>query len=162
MAGKNVAKKTVSINELTDVKSWDDALTFLQGEGIDVVSASDVEEFLGDGFTYVEKNALINIPFVILQVNRIMSPSYDVPMTTIRAMTATDKKVKFVDFSTGVNEEITSFEERSGRSAVGLVVKRGLRVSEYDVCDECKRAQCTEHPDAKQIKASTFYLNMEE
>lgn len=161
-AGKSVEKKAPTVAELVELQSFDGAIEYLGERGIGVFSATEVEEFLGDGFTFVEKNALVNIPFVILKLDHTMSPSYDVPMTTVRAMTATNKRIKFVDFSTGVHNQLTSFEERSGRSAVGLVAKRGLVASNYDVCEECGHARCSEHPGAKQLKATTFYLALED
>lgn len=160
---KAVTKREPTIAELVELQSWDGAIEFLTDQGIEVFGVDTVEEFLGDGFAYVMKTALVNIPFVVLKVDHSMSPTYDVPMTTIRAMTATNKRVKFVDFSTGVHSEISSFEQRSGKSAVGLLAKGGLAASTYDVCEDCgmSKNRCTEHPDGKTIKATTYRLNLE-
>lgn len=157
---KAVTKREPTIAELVELQSWDGAIEFLAEQGVEVFGVDTIEEFLGDGFAYVMKNALVNIPFVVLKVDHTMSPTYDVPMTTIRAMTATNKRVKFVDFSSGVHDEISSFEQRAGRSAVGLLAQGGLSASTYDVCEECgmSKNRCTEHPDGKTIKATTYRL----
>jgi hypothetical protein len=160
---KAVARKSINISELVDLGSFEQALDFLQSEGIAIRNVTEVEDFLGDGFTYVQKNALVNIPFVMLHVQRTMSPSYDVPMTTVRGMTATNKRIKFTDFSSGIHDQITNYETRSGMSAAGLVVSNGLSASEYDACESCGRSvpRCDCDGETKRIKATTYYLSLE-
>jgi hypothetical protein len=146
---KEVEKWRVTLDELVEVGSFDDAVALLNSHGVELVGSDGIEEFVGDGFDYVEKAALVNIPFVIMKYVHRMSPTYDVPMVQVWGMTATNRRVKFVDFGTGFREQIATYEKRSGRSAVGLILKNGLVANTYD----------TQDATGKDIKATTYRIN---
>lgn len=159
--GKTVQRVSLNMADLETLESFDDALNFMVDQGIDVKTVSELQEFLGDGFTYVDKSALVNIPFLIMDVKHSFSPSYEVPMVTVRAMTATNKRVKFTDFGTGIRVSLEAFEGRAKRSAVGIIAHKGLTSSDFTVCDDCGTTNCRDHPEAKQTKASTYYLALD-
>lgn len=149
------AKKTeveqwqAKLDELVDLGSFEEAVALLNSHGVDIVGSHGIEEFVGDGFDFVDKSALVNIPFVILKYVHRMSPTYDVPMLQVWAMTATNRRVKFVDFGAGFREELSTYEKRSGRSAVGVVLENGLVANSYDTTDAA----------GKDIKATTYRIN---
>lgn len=156
---KELAKREFTLDTLAEIGNWEEAIGFLQSEGVEVFSVQDVEEYLGDGFTYVEKNVLVNVPLVILRVDRRMSPNFDVPFSTIYVMSSTNKRMKFTDFSTGVDQQLSNMLTK-GKSPVGMILDRGLLPSEYDVCDECKRSvsRCECETPGKKTKATTYFL----
>jgi hypothetical protein len=159
---KSVEKRvSLSMSDLVELDSFDDALAFMQAQGVQVFDVSEVQEFLGDGFLFLQKEALVNVPFLIVDVKHTTSPSYEVPMVTVRAMTATNKRVKFVDFGAGIRNQLDMFETRAGKSPVGMVVSRGLTSSDYQVCTACNTPNCKSHPDAKTVKGETFYLALD-
>jgi hypothetical protein len=141
----------LTVDALAELTSFDDAVAYLGSAGVGIVSTDEVEDLIGDGFQYVNKNALVNMPFVILEAKQGMSPNYNAPYILVRAMTATNRKVKFIDFGAGFREEIASFERRSGRSAVGIVAKGGLVANTYTTTDS----------DGNDISATTYRLNIE-
>lgn len=147
---KTVMTRTQRMEALAELNSFDAAVAYLNAHDIELVTTDDVADLIGDGYSYVDKNALVNIPFVILDVQGGESKTYGVPYVMVKAMTATNKRVKFTDFGAGFRQEIETFESRSGRSAVGMVAKGGLTPSHYTV----------EDVNGKEIQATTYYLNL--
>ncbi|WP_132123980.1 hypothetical protein [Actinocrispum wychmicini] len=147
------------MDDLVGLESFDAALELMRTQGVDVVDITDVQDLLGDGFLFLQKDALVNIPMMLLDVKHTWSPSYDAPMVTVRAMTATHKRVKFVDFGTGIRSQLEMFEARAGRSPIGMVIP-GLEASQYDVCNDCGRANCQDHADATVTRATTYRLKI--
>lgn len=146
---QKAAEWQAKLDELVEIGSFDDAVALLSSKGVELVGSDEVEQFVGDGFDFVNKSTLVNIPFVILRSQERMSPSYDVPMIQVWAMTATNRRVKFVDFGAGFREELSTYTRRTGRSPVGMVCKNGLSASTYD----------TEDAAGNPIKATTYRIN---
>lgn len=148
-ADTNVAKLSARFDELAELTSFENALEWLAQQEVGLVTSDEIEQLVGDGFVYVLKPALVNIPFVILRSDTRMSPTYDSPMVTVYAMTATNQRVKFTDFGSGFREQLETYERRTGRSAVGLMCKNGLVGNSYDTQDAM----------GNTIKATTFRIN---
>lgn len=145
-----VMTRTQRMEALAELDSFDAAVAYLNSHDIQLVTTDDVADLLGDGYSYVDKNALVNIPFIIVDVSGGESKTYGVPYVMVKAVTATNRRVKFTDFGAGFRQEIETFESRSGRSAVGMVAKGGLTPSHYTV----------EDGKGNEINATTYYLNL--
>lgn len=154
------APREIDLTSLADMGN-EELVNYLQNQGVEVYDVSDVERFLGDGFVYVEKSELVNVPFLILDVRTGMSPNFTAPYATIRAKTGSGKPVKFVDFSTGVLDMLLSLE-KSGKNPVGMWCSKGLTVSEYDACQQCGHAVsgCQCDVPGPKAKATTYYLGL--
>ena len=144
-----VDKVRNTFDQLAELESFDAALEWLASQDVSLISSDEIEQLVGDGYQYVHKAALVNIPFVILRADHRMSPTYDVPMVTVYAMTATNKRVKFVDFGSGFREQLATYETRTGKPTVGLLVKNGLIANDYRTQDD----------NGKEITATTFRIN---
>lgn len=144
-----VATLHATFDELAELTSFDNALHWLAEKNVGLVTSDEIEQLVGDGFKYVHKSALVNIPFVIVRCDQRMSPSFDVPMVTVYAVTATDQRVKFVDFGSGFREQVMTYERRTGKSVVGLLCKQGLLGNTYDTQDQA----------GNDIKATTYRIN---
>lgn len=106
------------------ISSFQDALAFANSQGA-VIHASE----LGDGFQLLkEKDKLIGVPFVIIQVRQNESEYDDNAVySVIRLVTERGSKVVIVDGGTGINAQVTNLGEGVG----GILVPGGLRRSDY-------------------------------
>jgi hypothetical protein len=153
-----VANVEATLETLATAETWEDAIALLQNTGVEVYSADAVESELGDGFTYVEKRSLVNVPFIIMRTSTGWSEAYNTPRVTVHAMTNGNQRIKFVDFSTGVLEQLETLKAH-GREPRGMIVPKGLTESIYDACETCKRAvtHC-ECSTPQKTKATTYFL----
>jgi hypothetical protein len=151
---------TIERDELSALTSFDDAVAFLASKGYEVGEAADL---LGDGFTSIEKKDLVNVPLVLLDATITDSKDHiGSQFAVIRAITATDMRVRFSDGSTGIKEQVLSLLAKRPGGVRGVLVPRGLTSSEYFFCPNCESAlsegKCEEHPKAKISKGETFYF----
>lgn len=144
-----VATLHATFDELAELTTFENALEWLASKDVGLVTSDEIEQLVGDGFKYVHKNAMVNMPFVIVRSDTRMSPSYNVPMVTVYAVTATNIRVKFIDFGSGFREQLATYERRTGRSPVGLMCKNGLVANTYDTTDD----------SGEEIKATTYRIN---
>jgi hypothetical protein len=105
----------------------------------------DLEELQGDPWEMVDKDRLVATPFVIADF--YFSEGDYGTFSIIKVLDESNKKMVFIDGSTGVNAQLQEYAAKHERRG-GLVVKRGLRVSEYEYEDEKGRS----------IPAKTYYL----
>lgn len=162
MAGKEPGNElaTIDRDELSELTSFDDAIKFLQGKGYEVGEAADL---LGDGYSAIEKRDLLNVPLLI--VDAVVTDSKDFlgsQFAVVRALTATNKRVRFSDGSVGIKDQILQLEAKRRGGARGVLVPGGLTASEYKFCPDCEHALsadvCEAHPKAKITKGSTYYF----
>jgi hypothetical protein len=152
-----VAKKTNSTDvekfqDKAQVQTWDDAIAFLAEQGYDVQTAEQTEQALGDGFEFMrDKNQLVNVPFIVLDYKQGFSERYNTPYCTVWAMTGTNKRVKFIDMSTGIAADLMSATSR-GYKPQGMIFRQGLTSSSYDVKDDAG--------NKTGETGTTFYLNV--
>lgn len=116
-------------DDLRSIASFQDAMRLVEDTlGGTVVDAS---EEIGDGFTMLDdKDKLINVPFIALQW-RFTPGDFGKQYVIMRVVTDTGDKYVITDGGTGIAQQMASFTERTKRTG-GLLVKRGLRKSEYD------------------------------
>jgi len=161
-----VSDPVFKVGELDEFSSFEQAIEFLNANGVELTPANQV---LGDGFEGVDKEELVNVPFVILKVTKSMSKEFNSPMVVIHAMTVTSRKVRFTDGSTGILGQLAMFKERFGRDGVGMVVK-GLTVSKYTVMERDENGEYVRDGEGnpipmlnngKEISAKTYYLSTE-
>lgn len=154
------------VGELDEFANFEDAIAFLQSRNVELTPANEV---LGDGFEGVDKEELINTPFVILKVTRSMSKEYNSPMVVIHAMTITNRRVRFTDGSTGILGQLDMFKERYGRDGVGMIVK-GLTMSQYTVMQRDANGEYVRDEsgnpvpmliNGKELTGKTYYLSTE-
>lgn len=143
MPSKEVTPTEVilSADARADMQSFDDAIQTLSQSGIEV---HNVEDF-GDGFMPVEKATLIDVPFIIVDVNQYEGDQGQ--FTVIHAMTKDNRKVIFTDGGKGIHKSVTDLME-DGKSLVGSYCKGGLTASHYEYVDN----------DGNKRPATTYYI----
>lgn len=116
-------------DDLRSIASFQDAVRLIETEmGGTLIDAS---QEIGDGFTMLDdKDKLINVPFVALQW-RFTPGDFGKQYVIMRVVTESGDKYVITDGGTGLAQQMASFTERTKRTG-GLLVKRGLRKSEYD------------------------------
>lgn len=136
----------LSDDALKGIGSFDDAMSLLaETYGIDsVVTASTV---LGDGFAMLEdKSSLIGQTMVFVNWSFHMGDHGE--FVVARVVTMDNRKLIITDGSTGIHAQLQAYSANSGKYA-GLVVKAGLRRSDYTYTDD----------KGQDKKATTFYLD---
>jgi hypothetical protein len=138
--------------DLRAVKSFEDALQLVTATIGDVLDATDE---IGSGFAQLDnKDRLVDTAFVILSFSINDGDFRDAEgflqkFVSVRVVTRSGDKYWFTDGSTGIARQLRDYVEMGGRKA-GLLVKQGLRKSEYTFTD----ANGNEQP------ATTYYLNV--
>ncbi len=133
-------ERIISRAQLSAVTSFDEAMEMAASTFGGVIDASEV---FGDGFVLANKDDLIGIPFVILNYT-FHKGDFGDDFVVCRAVTAADQKVVITDGSTGIREQLRSFNGQNG----GIFAKRGLTKSEYVYKDD----------KGKDVPAATFYI----
>jgi len=143
-----VKRSSFQDEELRTLDSFDAALALVAEEFGTVES---VDEEIGDGFSLVDdKSELIGLPMILMEWT-FNDGEFGGQFVSVRAVAKLKNgqpwKVIFNDGSTGILAQLQEYTSRKGRNG-GLVVKRGLRVSNY------------EYDDGTGPKpAKTFYLD---
>lgn len=148
---KELTKAIFTVDELQAIESFDDALrlaTEKYGAG-NIALASDV---IGDGFKLLEnKDQLIGIQMIVLSWTFNMGDFGE--YASARIVTHEDNGVsrKYVvnDGSTGIRDQLMSYEAKTGRTG-GLLVSKGFRRSDYEFEDD----------KGKKQKGTTYYLDL--
>lgn len=148
--------------DLAGIESWDDAVALIE---LRYGALEDVADVLGDGFTLIQNKAkLVDVPMLLLNW-RLQKGDFG-PFVTVHAFAKNPAndfkpwKVIFNDGSRGIADQLAEFTKTRERSG-GLRASHGLRVSEYDFCDDCRKAAVEEcgQEGHKTGKASTYYLD---
>lgn len=146
-----------ALRDITDLKSAMDIIRMTTGA--EVIQAS---EEVGDGFDFIErsqKDRLVGRPVLFVKWDCTLSSSYTRDNAAIRCVNVwamyeapdgSARKVRFVDFGTGVCQQLWELYGRTGRSA-GLALPRGLRKSEFTYTDPDNGAQSL---------AATYYVDL--
>lgn len=138
----------LSSDDLAAMSTWEEAAALLEKSGA-------VIEIFGDGFNVVDKDELRGVPFMIVDMH--FSQGDYGEFVSVCAITKNQDKVVFNDGSTGVYAQIKGLVERRG-TAIGLVVERGIRVSEY-YRNEKTGETANEKVNADYVPAKTYYLD---
>lgn len=145
-AGKDLAKKGPSSDQLADLASFEDALKLareLYGDAA-VVAASEV---IGDGFKLLDnKDQLIEVPFLAIAWDFHQGTHGE--FVSVKVMTKDGQKFVLNDGSTGIRDQLMSYSANSGNYG-GLFCMKGLRRSDYTYTDE----------KGNESGASTYYLD---
>lgn len=150
-----IAQSDFNLTALSEIglpESFADAFKALEALGGTVEHAADV---LADEWPLVEKDSLVNVPFVATQW-AISNPegSEHGQYIVMRGVTKEGARFRISDGGTGImNQLVTLTQKRmaQGHAApnVGLLCAKGLRVSQYNTTDAA----------GKSIKAETYYIN---
>jgi hypothetical protein len=145
-------------DDLRNLTDFDEAVRLTQqtlGEPVAVASKE-----IGDGFALIDdKTQLVGVPMLLMEWT-FRDGDFGT-YVSVRGMTESGKKFIINDGSTGIAEDLAKFTERTGRLG-GLLVAKGLRVSEYPTGADGQpldKATVKEHPDLVKGKGITFYLN---
>lgn len=143
----DIVPNRISDDELSGIKSFDDAMALAEQYHGSVLPADEV---LGNGFAVIsDKSVLIGVPMILLQWR--MNDGDQGTFVSVSAVARTEmgmKKVIINDGSTGIRDQLAKYSQKTGRDG-GLVVKKGLRRSDYDVTMD----------DGSVKHATTFYLD---
>lgn len=136
-----------SDDRLRDIASFDDAAALLAEHEIPVVAADQV---MGNGFTVIsDKGFLCGIPMILLSWHFNRGDNGEFVSVHAVANLPGNSLGKYVinDGSTGIYRQLREYTDKTTKTA-GLVVKRGLRRSDY------------QYDDSGETKnATTFYLD---
>ena len=142
-----------SDDEYRAMETWLDVINALGEENI-----AFADEELGDGFSPVESKAdLIGVPLVFIEWRFVEGDMGQYVFCRIAASFGKDdtRFIALADGSRGIMDQLKTFTTKKGRQA-GLVAKRGLRRSDYEVEQIDGR---TGEPTGKMIPATTFYID---
>ena len=110
---------------------------------------------LADEWPLVEKDSLVNVPFLLVQW-AVSNPesSENGQYIVARGMTKENQRFRISDGSTGIMQQLVSLtvgRMEAGHPAPnsGLLCEKGLRKSDYKTTDAA----------GKEINATTFYIN---
>lgn len=138
----------VTTATLASINNIDDALEYVRSQG-DVVVASEMGD--NDGYEFVQdKGRLVGTRMVLVGVSSLDSPRFGEGVT-VRFISAGGFKGKFIDFSTGIKEQLFALFEQNPNIA-GVVCEHGLVESTYGPkLDD----------DGREIRpgGTTFYLD---
>ena len=140
----------ISESQLRSIVTFSDAISLAESVYGAVALSSEV---LGDGFTLVEKDKLLGVPFVLIDYTvHTSTTNFDengegLKFVTVRCVTQEDKRVAFNDGSTGVARQLRDLAAREIYG--GIYVQNGLRASEYEVTDD----------KGRKSSATTYYLS---
>lgn len=138
--------------DMRAIHSFEDALKLVTDTVGDILDATDE---IGSGFAQLDnKDRLVDTTFIILSFSINDGDFRDAEgfqqkFVSLRVVAQTGEKYWFTDGSTGISRQLRDYVEMGGRKA-GLLVKNGLRKSEYTFTD----ANGNEQP------AKTYYLNV--
>ncbi len=145
------APSALTDDNLTDIKSFKDAMAAFETIGIAVESASDY----GTGFTVVDKNRLVAVPFFVLEWRFNTSEIGETgEFVSLAVMTNRDEKWVINDGGSGLYAQMKRITARriaagSPTPQNGLAVPAGLVRSDYKA----------EDAKGNLIPATTFYLS---
>jgi hypothetical protein len=103
-----------------------------------------------DDVVKVEKETLVGKPFVITGWRYNPEGSLG-DFMFVKITTMDNERRSFVDGSTGIKDQLRTYEAKLGKQ-VPIYVPKGLRVSNYTYHDEIS---------GKDIPATTYYINNE-
>lgn len=140
----------VSDDALANITSFDDALAVIN----DVFGGSVVEadKALGTGFALLDdKNRLIGVPLVAVKIDFHKSElSAEGEFVSLHVVTQDGRKFIVNDGSSGIFAQIKELWSRKPElQGLPLMVRRGLRRSDYTYMDETGKAK----------PATTYYLD---
>lgn len=166
---KETALATLDQIPLDVVKSFNspaDVEAYFQSLGIELSSGEEIT----DGYEKLEnKDRLLDTPIVLIDWTDFQSKEYGATAKSVRLMTFAGEKFRIADGSTGLFkqlDEITNVRLKQGHKTPtqGLIVRGGLRKSEYWVSTADGRAMTEEEaeqtPKELKKKATTYYLNL--
>lgn len=125
------------------VSSYQDIMSILQREGVEVVNALDV---LGDGFPVVEdKDKLVKQSMILVDWKFWMGEYGEA--VYVRGVTTDGRKFAFIDGSTGICQQLSKYSAKTGKCR-GMAVPGGLVRSDYTFTDD----------SGNEKAAKTYYL----
>lgn len=131
-------------------ESYDDALALFES----VTEISDASEDLADEWPEIDKDRLVNVPFLIVAftISSAEDSEYGSQYVVVRGITATNQRFRFTDGSTGVFRQLVRlWKTRSENPAtapfanVALKCPNGLTRSEYNKIVDGKNTRAVTH-----------------
>jgi hypothetical protein len=151
---------------ISALNTFEDVQNFFESQGFTISSGEEIS----DGFERLEnKDVLIGQTLVLIDWNRFWSEQYQQHAFTMRILTAQGAKYRIADGSTGIAKQLMEITEARANDPTkfpngGLLVKDGLRKSEYWVSKQDNRALSAQEAEAtpadQKRKAVTYYLNV--
>lgn len=150
--GASVANITPQVSDdlLANITSFDDALAVVNDVFGGHVVEADKE--LGTGFAVLDdKNRLLGVPFVAVKIDQHASElNGGGVFVSLHVVTQDGRKYILNDGSTGICAQIEELWKRKPElQGLPLMVRRGLRRSDYTYMDESGKAK----------PATTYYLD---
>lgn len=144
--------RTFDTETLRSIVNLDDAVALLEQHGITIRDAANE---IGDGFTVLEnKDELLGKQFIVISAQFAKGDFGGGAEFCILRVVSTAGKFIVTDGGTGIATQVRDCIARTG-DAAGLLVKRGLRKSEYDTDKDGKP---TSDKALVEGKGVTYYL----
>lgn len=151
--------------DLRSVGSFEDAVKLAEEINGSVV---DISEELGSGFAVLtDKSKLVKEPFVLIQW-RFNVGDFTRPFVSAGLVTKRGEKFIINDGGTGIMKTLLDYSQETKRFG-GILVPRGLRVSDYPTCPDCGRPMTQDmvvcdnekcgYEGTARAKGQTFYLD---
>jgi hypothetical protein len=150
LATTDNASRVFTDQALSNIDGFEAAMAALEDAGVGYESISDY----GTGFTVIDKERLVGVPFVALEWRFNASDMSEAGFVSVAVVTKHGEKFVINDGSTGIREQLQNITAlRATRNhktpQAGLLVPGGLTVSSYTYTDD----------KGKQIPARTYYLD---
>lgn len=143
-----VGAKQLPAHAIADVETWEDALKLAQETFAHLISSEE----LNDGIVLIEKDTLVGVPFLVLDVKfRLSSFDDDGFYATVRGIDKNNRKFVFADGSVGIAQQLAFLADKFNQRG-GFFIPNGLDRSEYETTKIIDGKE-------KKIQATTFYLN---
>jgi hypothetical protein len=143
-----MTEQTLALIDLADVDTFEEAFQRMADAGLTphVVNQFDLIK---------DKDALLGIPFLILDFGFHAGDYGDDGFVSVSAITDKNRKVVFTDGSGGIRAQLRGLHEKGILS--GIICKAGLRKSDYFVNE--KTGETSNTQEKGMIPASTYYLD---
>lgn len=144
------ARSAVPSEMLAEISDFASALSALENAGVAYNSISDY----GTGFTVIDKEKVVGVPFVVVEWRFNASALNDDGFVSAAIVTKHGDKFIINDGSSGMRKQFREITDRRNAAKHptpqnGLLVPGGLTVSNYEYEDS----------DGKRRPARTYYLD---
>lgn len=147
----DVAK--IGAGDLRSVNSFADAMALIEKQ---YGATLDASAELGDGFELLDsesKVTLVGVGCAFVSWS-FSAGKYDDEFVACRVVTEHGRKVVVIDGGTGIRAQLREFTDTHGGRQGGLLSRRGLRKSDYEIdVTDPKTGEMSKEP------ATTFYID---
>ena len=117
----------------------------------------DASTALGDVFTVIPKEHLVNVGFTILDWKFPVSQEHGTTFSAVRCMRNDGMLFVFTDGGSGIHERLMTYYMKHGRTGI-IACPNGMKISEYPRWEDEERTVPLVGPNGEQMRGRTFYI----